>query len=316
MRSLKLVSSKESLSNLSEIALFSSLILVLSIVADFIPIIGLFASLLIPVPFTIAFYRYKLREWISIFLITFFGSLIISGPLKAISLIIGPGIIGLFIGLGLRLYEREKRFSILIGLSTLGVLTSFLLVFFLSKLVLHQDIIKLTLESTAKSYKLSQDLYSSLGLKTNVPTPDPAIFFLLIPSMLVTTATIYGTLITWVTLKILEKTFKTSFQFLGISQWGLERWVTPLFFLTLLLAILAGGNENLKELSYILTPNLFILTVFIALVHTVAYWGKRYGPIAGTLALIIGLQAPILAIVFCAIDHILKLSRSERPTNG
>ena len=143
--------------SLVEAAFLSALTVVFCLATLYLPMLGLITSVLWPIPIVLLGVRHDLRLSI---LATFVAGIIVAilaGPLVAIHMFLGLGVLGLVLGTAMR--HRLTPLKV-VGLGTIALLVSFLLLFSLSLFVMginpwesYFSIYQDSLESTISLYE-------------------------------------------------------------------------------------------------------------------------------------------------------------------
>lgn len=147
--------------SLVEGALLSAITIILSLTALYVPVIGVFATLVWPVPIIILGIRHGLKTSI---MATFVSGVVVSmieGPTQAFTVVIGFGLIGVVMG-----WAINKDFSPfkVLAFGAIASLVSKVLLILISLLVMGINPITEEITAMRKSIPLVENMYKGLGL--------------------------------------------------------------------------------------------------------------------------------------------------------
>ncbi len=152
---------KRSTRSLVEAAFLAALTVVFCLATIYLPVLGLFTSFFWPVPIVLLGVRHDLS--LSILATVVAGIIvgILAGPLTAISMFLGLGVLGLVLGTAMR--RRLKPYRV-VGLGAIAMLVSILLLFALSLFVMGINPLESYFSLYQDSLKSTMSLYQRLGI--------------------------------------------------------------------------------------------------------------------------------------------------------
>ena len=180
---------KRSTRSLVEAAFLSALTVVFCLATIYLPVLGLFTSFFWPIPIVLLGVRHDLRLSILATVVSGIIVAILAGPLTAISMFLGLGMLGLVLGTAMR---KRRTPLVTVGMGAIALLISMMLLFLLSFfimainplenfLILHQE----SMESTLNLYRRFGIAGDNLEQMENALTEGIALMRYLIPMALV-----------------------------------------------------------------------------------------------------------------------------------
>jgi uncharacterized protein YybS (DUF2232 family) len=223
-------------------ALLSAITVLLSIASIYLPVLGILATFIWPVPIILLGIRHGIKTSILATIVSGLIVAMISEPLQAVTIIIGFGLTGIALG-----YAIRKDFSpgatMVIG--TAASTVSKLLIIGISMIVLNINPIKLQMDILIESVDKAAEFYSSIGIDTERIKPiinafhDMAkVFHLIIPGMLLT-ASIADTFLNFTVARlVLKKLGHRVRNFPPFIYWQFPPYTVALFLAGIIMAML------------------------------------------------------------------------------
>lgn len=147
--------------SLVEAAFLSALTVVFCLATIYLPVLGLFTGFFWPVPIILLGVRHDLRLSIMATVVAGIIVAILAGPLTAVSMFLGLGVLGLVLGTAMR--RRAAPLKV-VGIGAIALLVSMLLLFALSLLVMGINPLESYLSLYQESLQSTMNLYRRLGI--------------------------------------------------------------------------------------------------------------------------------------------------------
>ena len=158
---MKRVAPKRSTRSLVEAAFLAALTVVFCLATIYLPILGLFTGFFWPIPIVLLGVRHDLRLSILATVVAGIIVAILAGPLTAISMFLGLGVLGLVLGTAMRRRLTPLR---VVGLGAIALLISLLLLFALSLFVMGINPLESYFGIYQDSLETTMNLYRRLGI--------------------------------------------------------------------------------------------------------------------------------------------------------
>ncbi|MGI6129103.1 MAG: YybS family protein [bacterium] len=152
---------KRSTRSLVEAAFLSALTVVFCLATIYLPVLGLLTSFFWPVPIVLLGVRHDLRLSVLATVVAGIIVAILAGPLTAISMFLGLGVLGLVLGTAMR---QRKAPLTAVGMGAIALLISMLLLFVLSLVVMGINPLDSYLTLYQESMEGTMNLYRRFGI--------------------------------------------------------------------------------------------------------------------------------------------------------
>ncbi|ADL08963.1 YybS family protein [Thermosediminibacter oceani] len=142
-------------------ALLSAITIILSLFSMYVPALGIFLDLVLPVPVIILGMRQGLRITVLSVLVTGLVTAMFSGPLKALAVMLGFGLIG--IGMGWALRKNYPPFRVF-GVGAVASLASNVALFLISLMIMGINPFLQEIAAYKEGLSAAADLYNRMGV--------------------------------------------------------------------------------------------------------------------------------------------------------
>src|SRR5438552_4226402 len=258
-----------SVRGLTEGAILAALVAVLALAANYVPLVGLAANFLCPIPLAVLMIRHGLRVAALATVVAIAIGRAISGPLTGVLILLGFAPVGLAIGLGLRRQWSASTVILVTGAAVLGALVLGGVAAKMGVGVDPRVFAREVIELNKRSFDEAVQRYGRLGLDTRQMDASVTMMqdffdysYRLIPMLLLVGSFISAYLNYEVARHVLRRVGVRAPALPPMSMWGLPAvvlWVLPL--LSLLAALGARRVAPLEGLG----TNLVFLIFFALL---------------------------------------------------
>lgn len=223
-------------------AMLSAITIIISFIALYVPVLGIFASLIWPVPIVILGIRHGLRTSILSTAVAGIAVAMFQGPAQAFNVVLGFGLLGIVMGWAIR--KDFSPYKVLF-ISSLASLVSELMLIGATIYIMGFNPMKAELSAMKDSITMVGNLYKSMGaspemVKEIMGTYGKLIdfFVIAIPALLVMSSVVSAFLNYLVTKLILSRLGQKLRDFTPFWQWKLPEFTVFFFLLGVLLNLL------------------------------------------------------------------------------
>lgn len=268
--------------SLVEAAFLAALTVVFCLATIYLPVLGLFTSFFWPVPIVLLGVRHDLRLSILATVVAGIIVAILAGPLTAISMFLGLGVLGLVLGTAM---QRRVTPVKVVGLGAIALLLSMILLFALSLFVmginplesylsLYQD----SLESTVNLYRRMGISGDALKQMEDTLAKSMAMMRYLLPMAMVVGSLVLAFLNFGLSRLILARLGVNYPGFPPFASWRLPRSTAVGYLAGVLFLVLGDytGQEVLKHIG-INVQSIFQLVLILHGLAVAWYYMENYG---------------------------------------
>jgi uncharacterized protein YybS (DUF2232 family) len=266
---------------LVEGALLSSITIILSLIALYIPVLGVFATLIWPVPIIILGARHSLKTSIMATVVSGIVVAMFEGPFQAFTVVVGFGLIGICMGLAIR--KNYPPFQVL-AIGGAASLISKIILIFVSLHIIGINPITQEISIMRESLSAINNLYAGMGINPDTIKSMTESFesmidlmVLAIPAILLL-ASIFDAFLNYVFTKVILA--RLGQQLEGLTPfwlWKLPPFTVFLFLLGTLLLMMEGYWQS--EILNTIGLNLQMVFYFAFLVEgfsLIAFYMGKY----------------------------------------
>ena len=260
---------RHGLTPLTESALLAALTVVMAMIAVYIPVIGMLASLVWALPIVVLTVRHGLRQGIMALLVSGLIMAMLIEPLLSLRMVLSFGLPGIVLGVCFqREYGGAKTLGITMASSVAAKIMSLMIVLAVTGL----NPLSMSVDALKESFDMTFSIYSGLGadeaaLNATKEDMDESVkmFSLLMPLVIV----LMGAVDTTVNYVVAGRVMKRLGHFAPTLPPFIE-WRLPIFFLYLsafsLIGLYWGTTREIASL-YQASLNCYMLTVFAGLLQ-------------------------------------------------
>jgi uncharacterized protein YybS (DUF2232 family) len=274
----------------------------------YIPIFGLVLNLFLPIPFIYYTAKYNWKDGMLIFGASLVLTFIV-GTLLAIPVTFVYGVVGIV--MGWCLYKNKDHF-ITFSLGALTFLSSIVLIYVASVLVMNINYIDVLTESLDESLKQSIAIMESIGQDVSILkdmySNFTGVLLSLLPSMLMLTSAVIIGLVQWISIPILKRLGMQVPEGIAFRELSLPKSTIWYYFAAVILSFLIPAEEG-TFIFNVITNIVFILqTLFVFQGITFIFYycyikGKsKVLPVIGTVLIILSPIFSQLARLIGIID--------------
>lgn len=212
-------------SALVESGILAAVAVLFTLVGNYVPVLDLVVSILWPLPLILCGRRNGLKWSILCLVVTGCVVAVLLSPLQALTQCVILGLIGLFMGEGMR---RQLSPVKILLLGSLGALISTGLSILAAYYLMDINVVKTFFDSIEESLSMSNDLFKTIGMNgmSDVQMAQlRRIFELILPSGVLLSAPITAFANYWAARKVLARMGDYYPWFPPVSQWVIPKWV-------------------------------------------------------------------------------------------
>lgn len=261
--------------------ILSAIAIIFAFISAYLPVLGAFINFIWPVPIILLGIRHGYRYSIMATVASGILIALLIGPMQAVNVVIGFGLIGIALGHSFRNNHSPLK-TILIG--SVATFVSMVMVVAVTAAVMGVNLFNMQFEALSNAIKPTLDYYRSAGYSEEELNQATQLLTVLIdririlfPALLVSSA-LFGTFFNyWLAKKILKKLGYVYPDFAPASQWCLPRWTVLPYILGT--AAMFWGQSNSLDLVYNIGMNVQIAGILLLLLQGVAvlfYFAGKY----------------------------------------
>lgn len=262
-------------------ALLAAITIILSIISLYMPVLGVFASLVWPVPIVILGVRHGLRISILSTIVAGIFVAILSGPLQAFTVVFGFGLIGIVMGWAIK--KDFSPFKVLI-MGGIASLISKIVLVGLSLLIMGINPLTEEISMMKESLSTIGNMYKGMGaspemIKSTIEQFGNALdlMALVLPGILIIASFMDSFLTYQVTKAVLSRLGQKMMNLTPFWQWQLPIYTVPVFLLgkvfTMLEVYWPKGVFNILGLNIMVIFSIaFFIQGFAVLAYFMAKW--------------------------------------------
>ncbi|MCA1054901.1 YybS family protein [Rossellomorea aquimaris] len=281
---------------LTEGALLLAFFTVLLLVAVYVPIIGIAASLILPLPLMLFSSKYSLRNSLFVFLGSLILGFIVGGPI-ALPIAFAVGSTALVMGWGIRNHWNKMRIFMA---ATFALLINIVLGFVSSIALLGVNMVEESLNESRDTYT---SLFNGLGQETDQALKESMndsidLIQTLTPAMFLGIAAATALLFIWVNFPLLKKLGVTVPAFKPFRKWVLPKSILWYYLIVLIVPIFAQPEEGTYLFNAVMNV-LYVLQTLLAVqgLSFLYFLGHHKGWSKGILILLTIISIPLLYLV-------------------
>ena len=305
-------------SALVESGILAAVAVLFTLVGNYVPVLDLVVSILWPLPVILCGRRNGLKWSILCLIVTGAVVAVLLSPLQALTQCVILGLIGLFMGEGMR--RQLSPVSILL-LGSLGALISTGLSILAAYYLMDINVVKSFFEGIEESLTMSNEIFQTIGISgmTAVQLAQLRhIFELILPSGVLLSAPITAFANYWAARKVLARMGDYYPWFPPASRWTMPRWILLVYFAGMVCVTLYQKNQDL--LPYRAGYTVFMLGSMLLLLQGLClirwYVEEKNAPrVIMPLALLLTFTMPLasqLVVVMGAYEMLFDVRKIRR----
>ena len=226
-------------------ALLAAVFIVLLLIAVFVPVVSLIASVLLPIPFIMYAYRYNWKPSILLFVVVLILTTLFATYLS-IPLVVAPALGGIMIGTAM--HNHASPFETW-ARGTVGFIIGFLFAYVFAQVLLQINFMQEFEEMVQQSLEQSKALFEqfNIGAKSDdqlkLLEEQMLLITKLFPMMLVTASIFISFLSQWIGYKIVNRVEKQDFKFPPFRTLRFPVSVVWIYFFALIISFF-DMNQN------------------------------------------------------------------------
>ncbi len=305
-------------SALVESGILAAVAVLFTLVGNYVPVLDLVVSILWPLPIILCGRRNGLKWSILCLIVTGAVVAVLLSPLQALTQCVILGLIGLFMGEGMR---RQLSPASILLLGSLGALLSTGLSILAAYYLMDINVVKSFFEGIEESLTMSNEIFQTIGMSgmTAVQLAQLRhIFELILPSGVLLSAPITAFANYWAARKVLARMGDYYPWFPPASRWTMPRGILLVYFAGMVCVTLYQKNQDL--LPYRAGYTVFMLGSMLLLLQGLClirwYVEEKNAPrIIMPLALLLTFTMPLasqLVVVMGAYEMLFDVRKIRR----